>query len=197
MWARWQGRRLQPNHQFEGHPLLTMWAGYVLQLPFYTMHPFNSDKTYLRLFRESWLADWAWYNSSARHMGAGGRYGLGAGDTPKWCSAGSGYLADRIDQGTSDCRIYSPYILAGYLPASPQLIRAQLLELLRTGEAVKRVPGTPHHILWRKAALDPGWQGGSITMVDFSSELFGLATLWLGAEFFVNNTDHAPTAARP
>jgi hypothetical protein len=27
-------------------------------------------------------------------------------------------------------------------------------------------------------------------MVDASSEIFGLSTIWLGADFFRNNTDH-------
>jgi hypothetical protein len=32
-------------------------------------------------------------------------------------------------------------------------------------------------------------------MVDVSSELFGLSTLWLGAGFYQNNTDHWPARA--
>ena len=48
---------------------------------------------------------------------------------------------------------------------------------------------------WRKAMLDPGWpsDGGEsarLTMVDFSSELFGLSTLWLGADFFRRHTSY-------
>jgi hypothetical protein len=27
-------------------------------------------------------------------------------------------------------------------------------------------------------------------MVDFASELFGLSTIWLGADFWRNNTNH-------
>merc|ERR1712185_73696 len=81
------------------------------------------------------------------------------------------------------------------MPVAPELIRAQLLELLAAGEAVLAVPGTPHHVLWRKAMLDPGWpsDGGEsarLTMVDFSSELFGLSTLWLGADFFRRHTSY-------
>ena len=40
----------------------------------------------------------------------------------------------------SQCRIYSPYITAGYLPAAPELITQHLLELLADGEAVFSVP---------------------------------------------------------
>lgn len=90
MWSKWQGRRNKPNHAYGGRPLMTMWSGYVLQLPYYTTHPFNSDPVYTALFRESWSADWQYYNNT-RHAGERGRYGLGAGPTPAWCSGG-GYV---------------------------------------------------------------------------------------------------------
>ena len=32
--------------------------------------------------------------------------------------------------------------------------------------------------------------GYGITLVDFAAELFGLSTIWLGADFFMNNTNH-------
>ena len=58
------------------------------------------------------------------------------------------------------------------------------------------MPGSARAVLWRKALLDPGWptvaDGGDarITMVDFSSELLGLSTLWLGADFFSTYSNH-------
>ena len=94
------------------------------------------------------------------------------------------------------------------------------LQLLAAGEAVLPVSGGGANddddddddddallfVLWRKSLLDPSWSpvplpgafdpGYGITLVDFASELFGLSTLWLGAEFYVNNTDHWPAAAR-
>jgi hypothetical protein len=198
MWAAWQGRRLHPDHvaPFGAYPLLSLWSGYLVQLPFYSTHPFNSDETYLRLFRSHWLADWAFYNQSAK-AGDRGRYGLGAGPTPAWCTEGKAYIADRLDaECQSHCRTYSPYVTAGYLPAAPATIRTHLLDLLEDGEACLLVPGSARAVLWRKALLDPGWptlsDGGDarITMVDFSSELLGLSTLWLGAEFFSTYSNH-------
>ena len=77
--------------------------------------------------------------------------------------------------------------IAGYLPAAPEVIKPQLLQLLAAGESVYPVPNTScaeHKVLWRKSMLHPGWsQGYGLTMVDFSSELFGLSTLWLGSDF--------------
>eukprot|EP00966_Prymnesium_polylepis_P049594 1147938-Prymnesium_polylepis.1 len=127
MWAAWQGRRLHPNAvaPVGGYRLLSLWSGYLVQLPYYTS-PFNADATYEALFRDHWIADWAHFNATA-HAGERGRYGLGAGPTPGWCTEGQGYIADRLDSGDhSHCRIYSPYITAGYLPAAPQTIRKQV-----------------------------------------------------------------------
>ena len=45
-------------------------------------------------------------------------------------------------------------------------------------------------VLLRKSMLEPGWnQNGHVTMVDFSSELFGLSTIWL-PEFYHTYTQH-------
>ena len=206
MWTTWQGRKHKPNHIFDGHPLMSLWSGYMLQFPYFTIAPFNSDPTYVELYKQSWLADWAYFNSTDQRLGARGRYGLGAGPSPQWCSGGAAYIADRIGQkgtlptGMSQCRIYSPYITAGYLPAAPEVITRHLLELLADGEAVFSVPGTPHHILWRRALLDPGWNNNNnndtgvapveVTMVDLSSLLFGLSTLWLEDGFYQKYTNH-------
>lgn len=100
----------------------------------------------------------------------------------------------------SQCRIYSPYITAGYLPAAPEVITRHLFELLADGDAVFAVPGTPHHVLWRRSMLDPAWNINNnnamendpveITMVDLSSLLFGLSTLWLDDGFYQKYTNH-------
>ena len=145
----------------------------------------------------------AYYNITA-NAGGRGRYGLGAGPSPAWCSGGASYIADRIGQqgtlatGMSQCRIYSPYITAGYLPAAPEAITQHLLQLLADGDAVFSVPGTPYHVLWRRSLLDPGWNNNNnetttpveITMVDVSSLLFGLSTLWLDDGFYQKHTNH-------
>ena len=98
--------------------------------------------------------------------------------------------------------MYSPYAVAGYLPVAPELIQTHLLQLLAAGEAVLPVHGTDTFVLWRKSLLDPAWSpvpepgardpGYGITLVDFAAELFGLSTLWLGSDFFRNNSDHWP-----
>jgi hypothetical protein len=63
-----------------------------------------------------------------------------------------GYKADLIANDTTSqtCRMYSPYAVAGYMPASPATIRGHLLQLLAAGEAVLPVHGTENYVLWRK-----------------------------------------------
>jgi hypothetical protein len=39
-------------------------------------------------------------------------------------------------------------------------------------------------------------QNEHLTMVDFSSELFGLSTIWLGTEFYAKCTNHWPAAQK-
>ena len=130
MWAAWSGRKAQPNFGYRGLPLLTLWPAYVVQLPYYTVHDFNTDPAYLTLFANHRSADEDFYTS----LGAGrdGRYGVGAGPTPEWCS-GTTYMADRL--GTKGgCRTFSAYSVAGYFPAAPQTVREALLALLAGGE---------------------------------------------------------------
>eukprot|EP00056_Hartaetosiga_gracilis_P001167 m.42602 g.42602 ORF g.42602 m.42602 type:complete len:594 (+) comp10524_c0_seq3:58-1839(+) len=193
MWEKWQGRRLHPNVAYKSHPLLSLWSCYLVHLPYYLVHPFNSDSEYNSLFQSHWQADMAYYKSPAYNSGRRGMYGMGAGPTAEWCS-GTTYIADRIDvsdPSSAHCRDYSPYCVAGYLPADKDTILTHLLDLLADGQTVYQLPNTAHHILWRRSLLDSSWdQGYGVTMVDFSSELFGLSTLWLGANFFVNNTNH-------
>eukprot|EP01051_Picozoa_sp_SAG22_P002816 SAG22_NODE_129_length_18679_cov_40.656028_15_plen_620_part_00 len=204
LWRNWEGRAAAPNYFYAGNALLTLWPSYVVQLPYYLVHPFNSDPRFVALFENQWRSEWAYYNSSSLNAGERGRYGSGAGPTAAWC-AGTGYKADLITNDTvsQSCRMYSPYSVAGYTPAEPATVRGHLLELLASGEAVLPVNGTDTYVLWRKSMLDPSWSpvpsagagrdpGYGITLVDFAAELFGLSTLWLGAGFYQNMTDHWP-----
>ena len=52
MWRAWQGRRLHPNQEAPvgGYKLLSLWSGYLVQLPYYTTQ-FNSDVAYKQAAR--------------------------------------------------------------------------------------------------------------------------------------------------
>eukprot|EP00927_Polykrikos_kofoidii_P053890 TRINITY_DN48413_c0_g1_i1.p1 TRINITY_DN48413_c0_g1~~TRINITY_DN48413_c0_g1_i1.p1 ORF type:complete len:640 (-),score=54.90 TRINITY_DN48413_c0_g1_i1:72-1952(-) len=197
MWQAWQCRRLLPSFQYKGHPLLSKWPAYIVQLPFYATHSFNADRKWNSLFASHWSADWAYFNSSKYFAGDGGRYGLAAGFTDRWCAAkGSSYEADELQRdvttGGQGCRLYSPGSVAGYIPAAPDVIQTHLLELLATGESVYMLPDdSGFYVLLRKSMLESGWsQINEVSMVDFAPELLGLSTLWLKTSFFTKYTDH-------
>jgi len=73
------------------------------------------------------------------------------------------------------------------MPADPDTITKDLLHLLEDGESVvkwtskdKNGKDVDYHILDRKSLINPDWDmSWGITLVDFSSELLGLSTLWL------------------
>ena len=44
-------RRLHPDDSYQGYELLSMWSSYLVQLPYYMVHTFNSDPVYQRLFK--------------------------------------------------------------------------------------------------------------------------------------------------
>lgn len=202
MWRAWQGRRSHPDTFYRGQPLVSTWPSYIVHLPFYASYSFNADEEWRALFKSMWEADRTYFNSSAYYAGEEGRYGLAAGYTQDWCSLrNASYEADIMDtnatteDGAQGCRMYSPYAVAGYLPAEPDVIKGQLLSLLASGEAVFPMPGTgdgvsQDFVLLRKSLLDPSWTQEKVSMVDFSSELFGLSTIWLGVGFFDRYTDH-------
>jgi len=200
MWQKWQGRRLHMNQHFvdgnQTYDILSAWSGYIVHLPFYSSHSFNADSAYQHAFYNHWKADWLFYNSST-HQGERGRYGMGAGPTPnRECTGGSGYFADRLHD-LWPCRMYSPYIIAGYLPAAPDVIKPQLLDLMEDGDTVLPLAGSDGFVLWRKSMIyDEFVQGYGVTLVDFASELWGLSTIWLGVNFYTTYTNHFnnPTA---
>jgi len=100
---------------------------------------------------------------------------------------------DNYTVGAQGCRLFSPYAIAGYLPASPKEITADLLALISAGETVVDIDSFVEgdFVLLRKSLFDTSWnQTNFITLVDFSSELFGLSTLWLSTDFWRNWTNH-------
>ena len=197
-WEVWQERRLHPQLSYAGFPLLTYWPSYVTQLPFYLAASFSADAAWASLFRASWEADRAYY-ASAAYFSPSPRYGLAAGATDPACSmTGGGYEADLIapksvGEGLQGCKMASPYAVAGYAPAAPEAIAADLLALLAEGETVLGVPDLAEgdFVMVRRSLLLPEWRGDTyITSIDFCSELLGLSALMLGADFFSSYAAH-------
>ena len=49
MWNKVVGRALHPNLEIFGHPLLSDWSSYVVQIPYYTTHPVNSFPAFQKM----------------------------------------------------------------------------------------------------------------------------------------------------
>ena len=89
--------------------------------------------------------------------------------------------------------MFSPYAVAGYLPAAPAEVTADLLTLLAEGDALVPIDGFVRgdYVLLRKSLIESSFsQATRLTIVDFSSELFGLSTKWLGVDFFNTFSAH-------
>ena len=102
-----------------------------------------------------------------------------------------------------------PREAVGDAPLAPATVTGHLLALLATGESVVPIAaadgsGATLPFLWRKSLLgrDPlitcAWGPTcGVTLVDFAAELYGVAALQLGADFFRKHTDHWPEDLQP
>ena len=101
------------------------------------------------------------------------------------CGAGPGlkrYHADAIERNND--LIVSPYIIAGFLPLDPTATKT-LRQLASDKRATATFAGVD--CLWRFSLKHPQWVCPSLTGVDFSSALYGLAAAKenLGMDFFI------------
>lgn len=171
--------------------ILANYGSYVVQLPYYMASPFNSDRDFLRLFRNQWLADKDLYAHSPFFSTS--RYGLGAGPTAIWCDK-TGYKADTFPN-PGQCLTYTTDGVVGYIPVGGQTVLADILKMLADGEAVEMVPDpitrVKYPVLGRRMMTDPEWEPYAATMIDLGAELFGIAAHVLGTEFFETFTNHA------
>lgn len=193
MWDALEGRRFSVHSTFEGQPILSTYPSYIVQLPFYTVHPVNADEQWKSLIESYHLADQAFYRSSAFYAGDNGRYGLAAGYADPGCTnSGSSYEVLHLNNGSSHgCRIYSPSAVAGYAAVAPVAVRKELHKLLERGDGVWKMQNSESFVLLRQSLLDPDWHSEvDVTMIDFASEMLGLLSLVIGSDFFVHNTRH-------
>lgn len=162
-------------------------SSFVLQFPYYLCRPFAQSAQYLEYLQNLRLAEARWWSS--RHQGMPYLWGLGAGS-----SSEGGYHADALDNNPGD--IFSPHIIAGFLPLYPQG-QYDLIQMYKNGQGAYDLPKRKgQKILWRKSLQDPDWVANEIQGVDYALFLFGLATLpeFLGPSFF---SDHHNYFAGP
>ncbi len=102
-----------------------------------------------------------------------------------WLKSG-GYSADKINDNPN--KIVSPHIIAGFSPIYSNA-KADLLSLYNNGNgsSVYSLPtDTSKKVLWRYKRIDAAGRASYIQAIDYSTMLFGLASLPenLGANWF-------------
>ncbi|MEX6690296.1 hypothetical protein QTN47_22490 [Danxiaibacter flavus] len=175
-----------PKSNYWGYSLLTDYPGsflsdFIPQFCYYLCHPYNTGTRYLTYMNNSMLADKKWWTFTSG-LGAY-EWGLGAGSAP------SGYHADGEDNNPD--KVVSPHIIAGFMPVN-SASQNDLLSLYNANKGVYTLPGSTNKILWRYSVTSPSWTANEVQGVDFSSMLFGLASLpaHCGTAFFTNNNDY-------
>lgn len=178
------------------------------------VHHFSSNNVYIDEMRMAMKADSAWW---ADRSDAGDvdlkalgwqpyEYGTGAGVG----APDSKYQVDRIclpeNMGTSKDQNQnlnvSPHILAGFSPAAPDRVRADILSMLKDPRKIGQVDiEEGATILWKYSYSDLDWKPNKVEGVDYSCMFFGLAALpqFLGADFFNKYNDffsESPAAIR-
>eukprot|EP00930_Biecheleria_cincta_P050753 TRINITY_DN3592_c0_g1_i4.p1 TRINITY_DN3592_c0_g1~~TRINITY_DN3592_c0_g1_i4.p1 ORF type:complete len:696 (+),score=104.90 TRINITY_DN3592_c0_g1_i4:58-2145(+) len=109
-------------------------------------------------------------------------WGSGAGWTP------SGYQASSISENPD--LVFSAPIMAGFLLANPKytaVVVEQLRHLYKEDLCAYEKPlplGDKAKVLWRCSLKQPNWKAWRAESVDFSTEIFGFAQLYLPDGFY-------------
>jgi len=143
---------------------------FIPQFCYYFVNIFKNDANYMSYFNN-------WLNADkifATNNGAPNSYewGLGAGEIP-----GGGYSADKINDNPN--KIVSPHIIAGFSPIYSNT-KSNLLSLYNndSGVSIYSLPSnTSKKVLWRYKRIDTGARASYIQAIDYSTMLFGLASL--------------------
>ncbi|MEO0294366.1 MAG: T9SS type A sorting domain-containing protein [candidate division WOR-3 bacterium] len=147
---------------------------------YYYCHYFRNNDDYMEYFRNVRAADSLWWTK--RYPGIDSyEWGLGAGEDP----GGGSYSANAIDNNPRG--IVSPHIIAGFIPVYPQSKNDLISLYNNVSPSVYSLPDdTSRKVLWRYSREDISLRCPYIQAVDFSTMLYGLASLpeYLGPNFF-------------
>ncbi|KQC34320.1 hypothetical protein AAU57_13960 [Nonlabens sp. YIK11] len=145
-------------------------SSFIPQFCYYFINTFKFNPDYMNYFNN-------WKESDKKYAidtGAPNTYewGLGAGEVPN-----GGYSADKVLDNPNN--IVSPHIISGYMPVNPGSYY-DLLNLYDNGNgpSVYSIPSNQFKkVLWRYKRNNPAQRTDYIQVVDYSTMLFGLATL--------------------
>ncbi|MGX7150827.1 InlB B-repeat-containing protein [Enterococcus ureasiticus] len=188
----WQNHYATPdkllNKQFADVSLLTdhpdhYLSSFTLLFPYYMVNMFSESNEYNVYIENGYKADKLW--SEGTKKTASYEWGNGPGASPE----GYGYHADAINN--NELITISPHIIAGFLPVNPSGTQ-DLLDLYANKKGIYRLQSdSSKEILWRYSVVDPAWKANSIQGIDYSTFIFGLATLDddIGLTFFQDNNN--------
>lgn len=169
-----------PKIDYNGIPLLTdnpnsYLSNFIVQFTYYICNHFTRHEGYKYYMQNARKADSLWWAIETNTQSF--EWGLGAGSTYNF-----GYHADAIDNN-SDFMV-SPHIIGGFLPIY-EAGKNNLIELYEHSKGIYESHYTDT-VLWRYSTVDDSYQLSDISGVDYSTMLFGLATLTenLGLDFF-------------
>lgn len=172
---------------YEGISLLTdnkdhYLSSFTLLFPYYMVNMFSKSNEYNAYLHNAYEADKLFFKQSG--LAKNYEWGSGAGAS----ISGSGYHADSINDNVD--MIVSPHIIAGFIPINEDGV-SDLIELYKNDKGLYQLPNTNKEILWRYSLTLDDWSANSIQAIDYSTFIFGLATLGegLGLSFFQDNND--------
>lgn len=178
------------KNSYGGYDVLSFKSGvfvssFAIQFCYYYINHFSKHTGYMDYFSNAQKADLQWWKNVTGQSAA---WGCGAGDIP-----GGLYSPDAINNNGNT--IVSPHIMSGFLPVYSQA-EEDLAALYNqgSGPAVYTIPGSSDKVLWRYKYYDTYPRAQYIQAVDYSTMLYGLATLdqHLGAKFFEDHNDFTP-----
>ncbi|MNS38610.1 hypothetical protein D3C72_708660 [compost metagenome] len=176
-----------PKSNYWGNETLTDYPGsflssFIPQFCYYLCNPYSASSQYMGYMNSSMLADKKWWTFTPGL--ATYNWGLGAGTGP------SGYHADRINDNAD--KVVSPHIVSGFIPIN-STADDNLVSMYNANKGVYTLPGSSYKILWRYSVTNTSWKATEVQGIDFSSMLFGLASLSnnCGTTFFTQNNNYS------
>ncbi|PLR99079.1 hypothetical protein [Bacillus sp. T33-2] len=187
-----------PQIHYRDIPVLTdhdasaFLSSFVHQFPFYLVPEYATSPTYREFYRNACMADrlkWKELNDVASYV-----WGYGAGPND---GLYGGYHADKINNAPHD--IASAYIVAGFLPVYPAgIYDLYALYRLHIPYDVYTNPEDQederkfraaykyglHRYSWWHLEQPERWYPTAVTLIDWSSMLYGLTAFKRGMTFF-------------
>lgn len=153
-------------------------SSFIPQFCYYLCNYYKNNTAYMNYFSNSMSIDKLY----GQNLGFNAyEWGLGAGEIP-----GGGYSADAVEKNPN--KIISPTIIAGFIPIHTQS-KSDLLSLYNNGagpSVYSLISDPSKKVLWRYRQNNTALRTSYIQAIDFSTMLFGLASLpeYLGENWF-------------